>query len=363
MSVQRKAFLAPRLAQVCRGCRRRLRIGACAAHCTPPRAGADPTHSAQPRNAARRWALGTAIIFDFDSGSDAAKRAERRAVIRTLLDEGGRLIDTAPSYGRAENTLGDLLSEMGVRDRIFLATKVRATTSREACTAEMQESLKRLRTNKIDLMQIHNVGFRDRAETTAQLALLREWKASGVFRYIGVTHSQDQESANDRLVDLMQREKLDFVQVNYSMAERSVEQRLLAVAADTGTAVLVNLPFARAQLFGAVRGKPLPEWAAEFDAISWGQFFLKYMLAHEAVTCVIPGTDKPEYMVGQPQRRARPAAGRGDAPKDGRLHKFAELEFARRTGPKNSKNCWIASSTVKMLVFQSMSFRLINIRY
>ena len=252
--------------------------------------------------------LGTAIIFDFDSASDAAKRGERRTVIRTLLDEGGRLIDTAPSYGRAEITLGDLLPEMGVRDRVFLATKVRATGSRDACIAEMQQSLKRLHTNKLDLMQIHNVGFRDRAETTAQLALLREWKASGVCRYIGVTHSQDQQSANDRLVDLMQREKLDFLQVNYSMAERSVEQRVLAAAADTGTAVLTNLPFARAQLFGAVRGKPLPEWAAEFDATSWGQFFLKYLLANEAVTCVIPGSDKPEYMTDNLN------AGRGRLP-------------------------------------------------
>ena len=240
--------------------------------------------------------LGTAIIFDFDSRSDGAKRAERRAVIRTMLDGGGRLIDTAPSYGRAESTLGDLLPEMGVRERVFLATKVRATGSRDACTAEMLESLKRLRTGKLDLMQIHNVGFRDRAETAAQLALLREWKSGGVCRYIGVTHSQDQASANARLIDLMQREKLDFMQVNYSMAERSVEERLLAVAAETGTAVLVNLPFARAGLFGAVRGKPLPEWAAEFDAASWGQFFLKYLLANGAVSCVIPGSDKPEYM-------------------------------------------------------------------
>ncbi len=262
--------------------------------------------------------LGTAIIFDFDSGSDAAKRAERRAVIRTLIDEGGRLIDTAPSYGRAENTLGDLLPEMGVRDRIFLATKVRATASRDACTAEMQESLKRLRTNKLDLMQIHNVGFRDRAETTAQLGLLREWKSSGVCRYVGVTHSQDQSSANDRLVDLMQLEKLDFLQVNYSMAERSVEARLLAVAAATGTAVLTNLPFARAQLFGAVRGKPLPEWAAEFDATSWGQFFLKYLLANEAVTCVIPGSDKPEYMADNLN------AGRGRLPDAAMRRKMVE---------------------------------------
>ena len=138
--------------------------------------------------------------------------------------------------------------------------------------------------------------------------MLREWKASGVCRYIGVTHSQDQQSANDRLVDQMQREKLDFLQVNYSMAERSVEQRVLAAAADTGTAVLTNLPFARAQLFGAVRGKAVPDWAAEFDATTWGQFFLKYLLANEAVTCVIPGSDKPEYMADNLN------AGRGRLP-------------------------------------------------
>jgi aryl-alcohol dehydrogenase-like predicted oxidoreductase len=129
-----------------------------------------------------------------------------------------------------------------------------------------------------------------------------------VFRYIGVTHSQSQARANDRLIEILRTEKLDFIQVNYSMAERSVEERLLAVAADTGTAVLVNLPFARARLFRAVRGRPLPAWAAEFDATTWGQFFLKYILAAEAVNAVIPGTDKPEYMVDNLN------AGRGRLP-------------------------------------------------
>jgi aryl-alcohol dehydrogenase-like predicted oxidoreductase len=298
-------------------------VGACVALPFAPAFAADAAVRSRPIPRTGEMlpvvGLGTAIIFDFDSSSDAAKRAERRAVIRTMIDGGGRLIDTAPSYGRAENALGDLLSEMGVRDRIFLATKVRATSSRDACAAEMQESLKRLRTNKLDLMQIHNVGFRDRGETAAQLALLREWKAGGVCRYIGVTHSQEQQSANDRLIDLMQREKLDFMQVNYSMAERSVEQRLLAVAAETATAVLTNLPFARAQLFRAVRGKALPEWARDFDATSWGQFFLKYLLANEAVTCVIPGSDKPEYMADNLN------AGRGRLPDAAMRRKMVEF--------------------------------------
>jgi aryl-alcohol dehydrogenase-like predicted oxidoreductase len=238
--------------------------------------------------------LGTSIVFDI--GDDAAQRAERRAVIETLVAGGARLIDTAPSYGAAESVVGDLLAGLKVRDKVFVATKVRATT-RERAIAEMQQSQRRLRTEKIDLMQIHNVGFVDRDEVAAQLALLREWKERGVFRYIGVTHSQSQARANERLIEIMRTEKLDFIQVNYSMAERSVEQRLLPAAAETGTAVLVNLPFARARLFRAVRGKPVPAWAAEFDASTWGQFFLKYILASEAVTCVIPGMDKPEYVV------------------------------------------------------------------
>jgi len=260
--------------------------------------------------------LGTAIVFDI--GNDAARRAERSAVIRNLLDGGARLIDTAPSYGTAEPVVGDLLAEMKVRDSVFVATKTRVA-SRDRSAAEMQRSQKQLRTEKIDLMQIHNVGFADRAEVTAQLALLREWKGRGLFRYVGVTHSQDQENANERLIEIMRTEKLDFMQINYSLAERSVERRLLAVAAETGTAILVNLPFARARLFRAVRGKPVPAWAAEFDATTWGQFFLKYILASEAVNCVLPGTDKPEYMVDNLN------AGRGRLPSAAMRKKMVEF--------------------------------------
>jgi aryl-alcohol dehydrogenase-like predicted oxidoreductase len=246
--------------------------------------------------------LGTAIIFDI--AGDAAKRAERRAVIQAMIEGGARLIDTAPSYGAAESVVGDLVSDLKARDKLFLATKVRAA-SRDASIAEFQQSLRRLRTDKLDLMQLHNVGT-GAGETASQVALLREWKERGTFRYIGVTHFV--ESANERLIEVMQREKPDFVQVNYSMAERSVEQRLLAVAAATGTAVLINLPFRRGKLFNAVRGRQVPDWAAEFDATTWGQFFLKYILAHEAVTCVIPGTDKQEYMLDNLN------AGRGRLP-------------------------------------------------
>lgn len=238
--------------------------------------------------------LGTAIIFDI--GHDAEKRAERTQVIRTLLDGGARLVDTAPSYGTAEGVVGDLLAAAKVRGKVFLATKVRAN-SNDAFVAQMKESQQRLLSPKIDLMQMHNVGFLERKMFASQLAIVREWKQQGHFRYIGVTHSQDQERANERLIEMMQQDKLDFIQVNYSMAERSVEPRLLAAAADTGTALLCNLPFGRGQLFRAVRGKAVPDWAAEFDATSWGQFFLKYLLANPAVNAVIPGTDKVEYMI------------------------------------------------------------------
>ena len=242
--------------------------------------------------------LGTAIIFDV--GEDAVKRTERRAVIQTMIDGGGRLIDTAPSYGTAETVVGDLLSSMAARDKIFLATKVRAA-GREGSIAEMQESLRRLRTGRVDLMQLHNV-----SDAKTDLRTLKEWQQKGYTRYIGVTHFQ--AGANDRLAEVIRREKPEFLQINYSLAERSAEERLLPLAAETGTSVLVNLPFGRGKLFSAVRGKTLPEWAKEFDAASWGQFFLKYLLAHPAVTCVIPGTDKPEYMLDNLD------AGRGRLP-------------------------------------------------
>jgi len=249
--------------------------------------------------------LGTAIIFDIDS--DTEKRAERSKVIQTLLAGGAKLVDTAPSYGTAEPVVGDLLTAMKVRDQVFLATKVRSNNN-ESFVAQMKRSQQQLHTQKIDLMQMHNVGFLDRKQVASQLAIVREWKQQGHFRYIGVTHSQDQGRANDRLIEMMQQDKLDFIQVNYSMAERSVEDRLLSAAADTGTALLCNLPFGRGQLFRAVRGQKVPDWAAEFDATTWGQFFLKYLLANTAVNAVIPGTDKVEYMIDNLN------AGRGRLP-------------------------------------------------
>jgi aryl-alcohol dehydrogenase-like predicted oxidoreductase len=230
--------------------------------------------------------LGTSQVFQI--GKDPGERAQRRAVIEALVMAGGGLIDTASTYGTAEGVVGDLVAEAGLRDKVFLATKCEVR-SRAATVAEMQESLRRLKTSKIDLMQLHNV-----SDPKTDLSLLREWKAQGTFRYIGITTSFNGDQ--DAVAAVTAREKPDFVQVNYSIADRDAEKRVLPAAKDNGTAVLCNLPFGRGQLFRLVRGKPLPDWAAEFDVDSWGQFFLKFLLSHEAVTAVIPGTDKAEHM-------------------------------------------------------------------
>jgi aryl-alcohol dehydrogenase-like predicted oxidoreductase len=232
--------------------------------------------------------IGTAIIFDFQN--DAAKYAERKAVIQQLTAGGGRLIDTAPSYGQAEARLGELLTELSARDKVFLATKVPAQAAREAKEVSLKASLAALKTPRLDLMQAWNV-----SDPNLDLAQLRDWKAQGVCRYWGITSSFD--AAYPALVQVLRREKPDFFQINYSLGDREAEEMLLPVAQEVGAAVITNLPFGRNSLFAKVRGQALPAWAAEIDATSWAQVFLKFLLSHPSVTCVIPGTDKPEYMI------------------------------------------------------------------
>ena len=253
--------------------------------------------------------LGTAIIFDI--AGEQEKIAERRDVIRTMVDGGGKLIDTAPSYGAAEEVLGGILSATGLRDRVFLATKVRVA-DRDDTIAEMKQSLAKLRTQKLDLMQLHNV-----RDPNQDIGLLREWKAQGICRYIGITSSFQRDY--DAVEAVLRREKPDFFQINYSLADRESEKRLIPAAADVGAAVLTNLPFGRGRLFRATRGKTLPAWAAEFDAGSWAQLFLKYLLGNPAVTAVIPGTDKPQYMVDNLN------AGRGRMPDVAQRKRIVEL--------------------------------------
>lgn len=242
--------------------------------------------------------IGTSRVFDI--ADDPQDWRERQAVLQSLFDGGGMLIDTAPSYQDAENVIGRLLQNMKARNRAFLATKVWADGKREG-DEQIQESFRRLRTDKIDLLQVHNL-----SDTDIQIKSLRALKDAGKIRYVGITHYR--ESYNDALAAAMRRHKPDFVQFEYSLNQTSAEQQLLPLAADLGIAVLVNRPFGRGHLFRRVRGQDLPPWAAEFGATSWAQVFLKFILSHPAVTCVIPGTDKPKYMVDNL------GAGRGALP-------------------------------------------------
>jgi len=215
--------------------------------------------------------------------------APLRETLKTFAAAGGKLIDTAPMYGSSEVVLGQLIAGLGIRDKLFLATKVYGYGRQEG-SEEMNASFRRLRTDQIDLIQVHNL-----SDTATQLATMREGKAAGRYRYIGVTTSRDSQYAE--MESVLKTEKLDFVQVDYSIENRTAAERILPLAHDRGVAVLINLPLGRASLFSAVRGKPLPLWAADFDCTSWAQFFLKYVVAQPAVTCAIPGTRKPAHVI------------------------------------------------------------------
>lgn len=210
-----------------------------------------------------------------------------RETLKTFVAGGGKVIDTAPMYGSSEVVLGQLIADLGIRKQLFLATKVYAS-GRTSGLEEMNDSFKRLQTDRIDLIQVHNL-----SDTATQLAAMREGKQAGRYRYVGVTTSRDAQY--DEMESALNSETLDFVQVDYSIDNRSAAERILPLALERRVAVLVNLPFGRARLFSAVRGKPLPPWAAEFDCASWAQFFLKYVIGHPAVTVTIPGTRRPEH--------------------------------------------------------------------
>jgi len=242
--------------------------------------------------------LGTSQVFEV--GDDPARRQACAEVVKTLVAGGGKLIDTAPSYGNAESVVGDLLAATELRGRVFLATKLE-DYDRDTGAAQLHASLKRLRTDRVDLMQLHNVG-----DPRQDLAMLREWKSQGFCRYIGITTSFGGDF--DAVEAVLRRHKPDFLQVNYSLADRAAEKRVIPAAAEVGAAVLTDLPFARNRLFGAVRGQKLPEWAGDFEATSWAQFFLKYLLGNQAVTAVIPGTSNAQHMADNL------GAGRGRLP-------------------------------------------------
>jgi len=231
--------------------------------------------------------LGTWRAFDVGPGGTA--RRPLREVLQRLLDAGGRVVDSSPMYGRAEAVTGDLLSEIGQRPRSFLATKV-WTTGRERGIDQMRRSAQLLRAETIDLIQIHNL-----VDWRTHLATLRLMKKAGQVRYIGITHYTT--SALPELARILRSEpSVDFVQLGYSPATRAAESELLPTALDCGVAVIVNQPLERGELMRHIRGRRLPDWAQEFDCISWAQLFLKYILAEPAVTCVIPATGNADHM-------------------------------------------------------------------
>ncbi len=230
--------------------------------------------------------LGTSRTFDV--GVDPSVRGQLAEVMQVFFDSGGRLIDSSPMYGRAEEVVGDLLKDIGKRGAVFAATKV-WTDGRQNGIDQMNQSMQRMGVEVIDLMQIHNL-----RDWRTHLPVLREWKQEERIRYIGITTSHGR--FHEEFEEVMAKEPLDFVQFSYNLEDRAVEERLLPLAAERGIATLINRPFQRGDLFAKVKGKPLPEWSAEFGCRSWGQFFLKFIAGHPAVTCIIPATSKVRHM-------------------------------------------------------------------
>jgi aryl-alcohol dehydrogenase-like predicted oxidoreductase len=263
-----------------------------------------------PRSGEMLPAVGVGTWQTFDVGSKAPERAELKEVLRLLVGAGGSVVDSSPMYGKAEGVAGDLSAELGLREKLFFATKV-WTSGRDSGIRQMEDSFRLMRTQRMDLMQVHNL-----LDLSVHAKTLREWKKAGRIRYIGITHYH--EGAHAELERIVKTREWDFVQFNYSMAEREAEERLLPACADSGTAVIVNRPFSQGGLFPKVKGKELPAWAAEFDCASWAQFFLKYLLSHPAVTCVIPGTRRIAHL------KDNVGAGMGRLPDTGMRRRMVE---------------------------------------
>lgn len=245
----------------------------------------------------------------FDVGSSATDRAPVAEVLATFAELGGRLVDSSPMYGQAEGVVGDVMATRALRWRLFLATKV-WTSGQRAGIKQMEASMEKLRANSLDLLQVHNL-----VDAATHLETLRAWKKQGRVRYIGVTHYT--RGGHEALERLLRAEVVDFIQLNYSAAERDAEQRLLPFAQERGVAVIANRPFAGGDLFTRLREKPLPAWAEELACRSWAQLLLKFVVSHPAITCAIPATARVEHL------RENMHAGTGpmpDAAQRDRIH-------------------------------------------
>jgi diketogulonate reductase-like aldo/keto reductase len=255
--------------------------------------------------------IGCGTWRTFDVSRDPAAQARLADVLQILFDNGGSVIDSSPMYGSSEAVAGAVLTRLDAHKRAFVATKV-WTEGRDSGIAQMENSLRLWQQPRIDLMQIHNL-----LDWQTQLATLRDWKARGRIRYIGVTHYTS--SAFVEVEAVMRSEKIDFVQINYAADDRAAEETLLPLAKERGIGVIVNQPFGGGGLLGRLKDKPVPEWSREIGCTTWAQLLLKFVLAHPAVTCVIPGTGRPEYM------RDNVRAGFGRYPDEPMKRRIVEL--------------------------------------
>jgi diketogulonate reductase-like aldo/keto reductase len=256
-------------------------------------------------------AVGLGTWIQFDVGTSYPEREPLIHVLHNMMKYEGKVIDSSPMYGRSEKVIGDLTTGEKIADHFFYATKV-WTRGRSEGIEQMETSMARMGRKKIDLMQIHNL-----VDWQTHLKTLRDWKEKGKIRYIGITHYTD--TAHPQLEQIIKSEKPDFVQFNYSARSRHAEQRLLNTAKDNGVAVIINQPFESGELFNLVNRKKLPPWSADHDIKNWAQFFLKYILSHPAVTCVIPGTSDPAHVI------ENITAGHGRLPDEKVRKKMAEF--------------------------------------
>ncbi len=264
-----------------------------------------------PSTGERLPVVGLGTWQSFDVGNSESERAPLKEVLKILTEHGGSVIDSSPMYGRSERVVGELTSKLSLKEGLFEATKV-WTTGKDNGIEQMNTSKELMQVDQMDLMQIHNL-----VDWKTHLNTLRKWKERQKIRYIGITHYN--QGGYAEVEKILKSEKIDFVQINYNLAVRDASERILPLARDKGVAVVINRPYGGGSLFRLFKNKQLPEWAEEFEAKTWGQFFLKFILAHPAVTCVIPGTSKAKHMLDNVQ------AGFGALPSTEHLRKMKEL--------------------------------------
>lgn len=255
--------------------------------------------------------IGVGTWQTFDVGTSSSERAPLEEVIKTFVSSGGKIIDSSPMYGNSEQVVGDIAAKTNLHSKLFIATKV-WTTGKAAGIKQMEDSMKKLQTKTVDLMQVHNL-----VDVEAHLETLREWKQQGRVRYVGVTHYT--ASSYDAVARILKSHPLDFVQINYSVGEREAEERILPIALERKIAVIANRPFAGGDMFRRLRSRPLPVWSKEIDCDSWAQIMLKFITSHPAITCAIPGTSKVEHLLDNMK------AGTGKLP-DEKLRKLIVAE-------------------------------------